>query len=186
LTATSAWSISHYRRPDLLVTWARTLWRREALGSTGVGHGLGLLHDFQAYNSTVRTDSAIVDWWLVLLPGGVDWRAIDHEPVHYMVGPVMEQRQPGSYLRVMEGISRGLRHRLMADGFDPAAWATRLAGLPGAEAAREVNFVVARGLCGTGRVLITLEPGLFILNGELAFERGLSDCSSVTSAVLDG
>jgi hypothetical protein len=141
---------SHYGRPDLFVTWARTLWGREALGSTGVGLGLGLLHDFQAYQSTVRTDNDIVDWWLVLLPAGVDWRAIDDEPVYSMVGPVMEERQPGSYLRVMEGISRSLRHLVLADGFDPSAWATRLAGLPAAEAPREVNHVAARGLAAAG------------------------------------
>jgi hypothetical protein len=141
---------SHYGRPDLLGRWARTLWAREQLGSTGIGHGLGLLHDFQAYNSTVRTDNGLVDWWLVLLPAGMDWRAIDDAPVYYMVGPVMEERQPGSYLRVMEGISRSLRHLVMADGFDPSVWATKLAGLPAAEAAREVNHVVARYFAAAG------------------------------------
>ena len=77
---------------------------------------------------------------------GTGWRP----RAGYMVGPVMEERQPGSYLRVMEGISRGLRHLVMANGFDPAAWATRLAGLPAAEAAREVNHVAARGLAAAG------------------------------------
>ena len=120
------------------------------MGSTGFGHGLGLLHDFQAYQSAVGTDNGIVDWWLVLLPAGVDWRAFDDEPVYFMVGPVVEERQPGSYLRVMEGISRSLRHLVLADGFDPAAWATRLAGLPAADAAREVNHVAARGLAAAG------------------------------------
>jgi hypothetical protein len=87
-----------------------------------------------------------VDWWLVLLPGGVDWRALDDRPVHFMVGPVLEERQPGSYLRVMEAISRSSRHVVRADAFDPAAWASRLAGLPVADAARQFNLVVAHGL----------------------------------------
>jgi hypothetical protein len=91
-----------------------------------------------------------VDWWLVLVPGGVDWRAIDDRPVRLMVGPVMEERQPGSYLRVMEATSRGFRHLVLAEGFDPAAWAARLAGLPAAEAAREVNYVAARDLAPAG------------------------------------
>jgi hypothetical protein len=113
-----------------------------------IGHGLGLLHDFQTYNSTVGTDNGIVDWWLVLFPGGVDWRAIDEGSVYFMVGPVLEERQPGSYLRVMEAISRSLRHIVKADAFDPAAWASRLASLSAADAAREFNFAVVRGLCG--------------------------------------
>ncbi len=137
---------SHYRRPDLHGRWARTLWRRELLGSTGIGHGLGLLHDFQPCDATIRTTNGVVDWWLVLLPGGVDWQALDDRPVHFMVGPVMEERRPGNYLRVMEGITRGLRPLVASDGFDPSAWADRLGGMAPADAAREVNSAVARGL----------------------------------------
>ena len=33
----------HYRRPDLFERWTRTLFRREILGSTGLGYGFGLL-----------------------------------------------------------------------------------------------------------------------------------------------
>ncbi len=142
---------AHYARPDLFVRWARTLWSREMLGSTGIGRGLGLLHDFQHHEDLVRSDNGVVDWWLVLIPGGVDWQAIDDDPVHYLVGPVMEERRPGNYLRVMEAISRCLRHLVLSDGFGPAAWSARLAGLPAAEAARQFNFVVAAGLGGTGR-----------------------------------
>lgn len=136
---------AYYQRPELFGKWSRTLWRRELLGSTGFGRGLGLLHDFQC-DTTVRTDNGVVDWWLVLLPGGVDWQALDDRPVHYMVGPVMEERQPGPYVRVMEAVSRGLRPLALSEGFDPASWSARLASLPAANAAREVNFVVARWL----------------------------------------
>ncbi len=140
---------AHYHRADLFPGWAKTLWLREGLGSTGIGFGLGLLHDFQPCDTRLGTANGIVDWWLVLLPGGVDWQALDDRPVHYMIGPVMEQRKPGDYLRVMEAISRSLRHVVSGDGFDPAAWAARLAALPREEAAREFNRAVVRGLAGS-------------------------------------
>lgn len=142
---------AHYGRPNLFLRWAKTLWSRELLASTGIGHGLCLLHDFQHHDDPVRTDNEVVDWWLVLLPGGVDWQAMDDWPVHYMVGPVMEERLPGDYLRVMEAMARGLRPLVLSAGFDPGNWSARLAGLPAAEAAREFNFVVAAGLCRTAR-----------------------------------
>lgn len=142
---------SHYLRPDLFERWAETLWKREQLGSTGIGYGFGVLHDFQAYGTKVETANGIADWWLVLLPGGIDWHAFDGEPVHYMVGPVMEERKPGDYLRVLEGISRGMRNLVRTEGFDPAAWTGRLAGKGPVEAAREFNRTAVQGLAEPGR-----------------------------------
>lgn len=142
---------SHYWRSDLFQRWADMLWRREQLGSTGIGYGFGGLHDFQASGTQVETANGIADWWLVLLPGGIEWHALDGEPVHYMVGPVMEERKPGDYLRVLEGISRGMRNLVRTEGFDPAAWTGRLAGKGPVEAAREFNRTVARSLAEPGR-----------------------------------
>ena len=115
---------------------------------SGLGYGLGLLHDFQPHDTPVRTTNGIVDWWLVLLPGGIDWRAIDGRPVHFMVGPVMERRQPGTYLRVMCAISRGLRPLIAADDFDPATWAARSSRMAPPDVAREVNVAIRLGLRG--------------------------------------
>jgi hypothetical protein len=123
------------------------MWGRELLGSTGMGRGLGVLHDFQHYHTRVRIDNGVVDWWLVLVPGGVDWEALDERPVYYMVGPVMEERQPGPYLRIMAALSRGLL-QLLAEEFCPASWSARLAGLPATDAAREFNYAIACGLAG--------------------------------------
>ncbi len=142
---------SHYLRPDLFERWADMLWRREQLGSTGIGYGFGVLHDYQASGTRVETANGIADWWLVLLPDGIEWQALDDEPVHYMVGPVMEERKPGDYLRVLEGISRGMRSLVRTEGFDPAAWAGRLAGKGPVEAAREFNRTAVQGLAESGR-----------------------------------
>ena len=140
------WLTRHYLQADLLCCWARKFWRREMLGSTGFGHGLGLLHDFQLLEP-VRTDNEIVDWWLVLLPDGVDWLALDERPVYFMVGPVMEDRRlGGTYIGVMEAIWRGLHHVVKTEGVNLAGWARRLAGLPAVDAAREFNVAMVRGL----------------------------------------
>ncbi len=88
----------------------------------------------------------------MLFPGGVDWQALDDQPVYFMVGPVMERRQPGPYFRVMEGISRALRLLITSEGFDPPTWAKRIAALPPADAARALNFAVVQGLGGGKRI----------------------------------
>jgi hypothetical protein len=137
---------AYYHRSDLFPSWASLLWGREVQMSTGMGHGLGLLHDFQLFDAKVRTDNRVVDWWLVLIPSGVSWEALDERPVHIMVSPVMEKRQPRPYMKVMEALSRSLRPLVWSEGFDPASWATRLSRLSLADAARKFNSVVVQGL----------------------------------------
>lgn len=136
----------HYDRADLFEQWSRSLFLREALASTGIGGGLGLVHDFQRFDTTIRTENSVVDWWLVLIPGGMEWGAIDERPVHFMVGPVMQRRLPGPYLRVMEAISRGLRPLITSEHFNPRGWSSSLASLSPADATREFNYAVVNGL----------------------------------------
>src|SRR5206468_1327210 len=83
---------------------------------------------FQATDPPIRTTNAVVDWWLVLFPGGIEWQALDERSAAFMVGP--ERCQPGSYLGVLAGIYRGLRPLVTARGSDPLAWGERLAGMP--------------------------------------------------------
>jgi hypothetical protein len=79
---------SYYRVPGYLEKWADTLAKREALGTTGVGHHFGLLHQFQT-TGTVELRNHPVDWWLFLFPGGIDyWESLDEQPVHAMLGHV--------------------------------------------------------------------------------------------------
>ena len=57
-----------YHRQDLFVDWASQLVLREELGSTCLGSGFGLVHQFQR-TETVQIQNSLVDWWLFLLPG---------------------------------------------------------------------------------------------------------------------
>ena len=87
-----------------------------------------------------------MEWWLVLIPSGVAWEALDERPVYIMVSPVMEKRRPRSYMKVMEVLGRSLRPLVWSEWFEPASWATRLSRLSLADAAREFNSVVVQGL----------------------------------------
>lgn len=136
----------HYRVPHLYEPWVMRLAKREALGSTGMGNGFGLLHQFQD-DGQVTLTNAPVDWWLFLFPGGVDWDALDGEPVYGMIGhifPPHHRQLPGLSLRVWEMTSRVAR-RVMGEEVDPGAW-QRLARWNRVHAAREVNMAAARCL----------------------------------------
>jgi mannitol/fructose-specific phosphotransferase system IIA component len=92
---------AHYRAPHLFPKWVTMLAKREALGSTGLGHGFGLLHQFQD-DGVVQLANASVDWWLVLFPGGIEWGALDDKPVFGMIGHVFSAHHlqlPGLKLR---------------------------------------------------------------------------------------
>jgi hypothetical protein len=129
---------AHYRLWERFESWAGTLHRREALGSTGVGRGFALLHQFQT-PGPASVDSPPVDWWLLLFPDGLDWDALDAAPVYAMLGPVFEAGpgwKTGLELRVYEAICRVARD---------VDW-KRLAALPPAEAARAVNAAALAGV----------------------------------------
>lgn len=136
----------HYARPELARQWARNLASREAIGSTGLGDGFALPHEFQSRGTSVRTDNGIADWWLILLPGGVDWRALDDKPVYYMVCPVMEKVEPCSVLWPLSGITRGINSLTASEGFEPRDWVNRMVALGPPAAAREVNRLLVRGI----------------------------------------
>lgn len=136
----------HYHVPHLYEPWATRLARREALGSTGMGNGFGLLHQFQD-EGQVTLANAPVDWWAILAPDGIEWDALDGEPVYGMIGhifPPHHRQLPGLTLRVWEMTSRVARE-VMDERVDPAAW-QRLARLGRVRAAREVNLAAARCL----------------------------------------
>lgn len=96
----------YYRVPQLFPKWATMLAKREALASTGLGNGFGLLHQFQD-DGLVEPVNAPLDWWLFLFPGGIEWGA--GEPVFAMIGhvfPAHHRRLPGLKLRAWELASR--------------------------------------------------------------------------------
>jgi mannitol/fructose-specific phosphotransferase system IIA component len=137
---------SHYQAPHLFETWATGLARREALGSTGMGYGFGLLHQYQD-DGDVRLVNAPVDWWMVLFPKGVDWGAFDGESVYAMLGhvfPSYHARLPALRLMAYELTSRvGLAVARIGQDFDPTAW-RRIAAMDRISAARTVNMAIVR------------------------------------------
>lgn len=81
----------YYRTPRLFAKWSIGLARREGLGSTGVGRGFALIHQFQD-DAPVQPKNGAVDWWLILFPSGVDWESFDGEPVFGMIAHVFRPR----------------------------------------------------------------------------------------------
>jgi hypothetical protein len=81
----------HYGVPVYFEDWATRLAARENLG-TALGHlrHCGLVHQFQQRvdHQPVRTQNGLVDWWMFLLPGGVDFQSIDGLPTHILLGCV--------------------------------------------------------------------------------------------------
>jgi len=142
----------HYQAPHLFPGWATGLAKREALGSTGMGHGFGLLHQFQD-DGLVRLTNAPVDWWLVLFPDGAEWESFDDQPVFGMIGhvfPAHHRDVPGLAMRTWELTYRVAGH--VANSLDGGSWA-RIARMDRIAAARAVNratLLALRSRCQIG------------------------------------
>ena len=128
---------SYYRRPDLFEAWSRRLAHREALGSTSVGRGVVLLHDFQGRDEQAPIVNCVSDWWLFLFPDGADWDSCDGKPVHLMGGAAFYRRETGPYLRTLELMGRVFGH-------NGPEWASALVRMDRVRAARLLNLHVGR------------------------------------------
>jgi mannitol/fructose-specific phosphotransferase system IIA component (Ntr-type) len=80
----------------------RAILNREELGSTGIGMGVAVPHT--RHPTLQRLVGAVA-----LSPSGVDFAAIDGEPVNIFFLLVSPQNQPGDHLRALENISRHLK-----------------------------------------------------------------------------
>ncbi len=80
----------------------REILRREELGSTGIGMGVAVPHT--RYSSLTRLVGTVA-----LSRRGVDFAALDGEPVNIFFLLVSPQNQPGDHLRALENISRHLK-----------------------------------------------------------------------------
>ncbi|MBM3999072.1 MAG: hypothetical protein FJ297_05940 [Planctomycetes bacterium] len=79
----------HYDRSDLFTEWAHRLVWREEFAATGDG-GIGLGHQFEGHQ-TLTTLEREVDWWVFLIPNGIEFHALDGQPVYLVVVPVFGQ-----------------------------------------------------------------------------------------------
>lgn len=75
---------------------------REQLASTGVGSSVAIPHGRVGGLGEIRAALAIV-------PGGVDFDAIDGEPVHILVAIIAPKDRPSQHLKVLADVSRLLR-----------------------------------------------------------------------------
>lgn len=80
----------------------RAIMNREELGSTGIGQGVAVPHTrHQKVDRLVGT--------VALSRKGVDFAALDGEPVDILFLLVSPPNQPGDHLRALENISRHLK-----------------------------------------------------------------------------
>lgn len=124
----------HYRRPDLFADWAYRLVWREEFGSTG-GHGIALGHEFQGRQELSMLKWK-VDWWAFLIPDGLEFDAIDGEPVYLMMVPVFGQ---GGMKRNIESWAAAMR---IVKHLNPQ----RVARNNSAEATERLNRALSRSL----------------------------------------
>jgi PTS system fructose-specific IIC component len=77
---------------------------REEIGSTGIGRGMGIPH--------AKVDGIQgIHLAVGLHREGIDYRAVDGEPVHAVVLIVRAEKQDEAHLRVLKVISQAGRHR---------------------------------------------------------------------------
>lgn len=81
---------------------AKAILGREELGSTGIGQGVAVPH---TRHPTVDRLIGTV----ALAPRGVEFAALDGEPVNIFFLLISPPNQPGDHLRALENISRHLK-----------------------------------------------------------------------------
>jgi PTS system nitrogen regulatory IIA component len=89
-------------RADAQDAVVAALVKREQTGSTGIGNGVAVPH---AKHEAVDRVVGTVAW----STRGLDFAAIDRQPVHLIILVVFPPDHGGAYLRALEEISRELR-----------------------------------------------------------------------------
>lgn len=74
---------------------------RERLGSTGLGHGVAIPHGRMAEIDTPRVA-------VLRLEQGVDFEAIDHEPVDILIALIVPEESTGEHLDLLAQLARVL------------------------------------------------------------------------------
>lgn len=90
-------------RADAQEAVVAALSQRENLGSTGIGNGVAVPH---AKSEAVDRVVGTLGWSKT----GIDFGAIDRQPVYLVILVVFPPDHAGAYLRALEEISRELRN----------------------------------------------------------------------------
>ncbi|MCU0703799.1 MAG: PTS sugar transporter subunit IIA [Fimbriiglobus sp.] len=80
------------------------IFRREQLGTTGIGNGLAIPHSRHP-----SVDRLVGTLAVVRHPAGVDFSSHDGEPVYAIVLIVSPQDQPGPHLRALDSVVTAFR-----------------------------------------------------------------------------
>jgi len=83
---------------------ARVLMDREQLQSTGIGEGVAIPH-----GALVQLDTQHAG--LLIVPGGIDFAAIDGHTVNLIFAVIGPKRATGEHLKTLARVSRLLRNR---------------------------------------------------------------------------
>jgi PTS system nitrogen regulatory IIA component len=86
----------------------RVLTEREQLQSTGIGEGVAIPH-----GALAQLESQCAA--LLIVPGGVDFQAIDGERVTILFAVVGPKRATGEHLKTLARVSRLLRNKAFRD-----------------------------------------------------------------------
>ena len=98
------------------------MWRREKLGSTGIGDGLAFPH--------ARSDA--VDKLVIVFARskpGIEFDAIDGKPVHLLFLMAAPNADLSTYLKVLARVSLMLRRGQVAEGLLAAKTAREVCGI---------------------------------------------------------
>ena len=82
----------------------RALLEREQLQSTGIGEGVAIPH-----GALPQLGEQVAA--LLIVPGGVEFQAIDDAPVSILFGVITPKRATGEHLKTLARVSRLLRNR---------------------------------------------------------------------------
>jgi PTS system nitrogen regulatory IIA component len=100
----------------------RVLMEREQLQSTGIGEGVAIPH-----GALLQLDTQHAG--LLIVPGGIEFAAIDGHPVYIIFAVIGPKRATGEHLKTLARVSRLLRNRTFRE---------RLIASPSAKAAHDL------------------------------------------------
>lgn len=92
----------------------KAILRREALGTTGIGHHIGIPHTRHAAVTQLLGTVAVSK-------NGVPFESIDGEPVHVMVMLISPPDKPGDHLRALENVVNAMRDEAFVKSLRDAA-----------------------------------------------------------------
>lgn len=91
----------------------RAILRREALGTTGIGHHIAIPHSrHPAVSHLVGT--------LAIAPNGVTFDSIDGEPVNVLILLISPPDRPGDHLRALENVVHTMRDESLVQALKAA------------------------------------------------------------------